>query len=205
MKIWSAMSVVLTVTLVLIGCSDPEMAAQLKTAKASLTALEADNAKMKEDIENLDIGLANVKQMVDTANSRFSLEVENVKTSAAKLDTDLRELSQIKTRLVAAEQDLNKLRSELQNAKAFSRNASQLTPSPAVSTGNTQKIGSYYDVSSNERPEQPSNLAMYEVRKGDTLGSIAKKFGVSVSELQKVNGLRATNLRIGQKLKIPVK
>lgn len=44
----------------------------------------------------------------------------------------------------------------------------------------------------------------YVVRKGDTLGEIAKKFTVTVTELLRVNSIKdAKSLRIGQKLLIP--
>jgi murein DD-endopeptidase MepM/ murein hydrolase activator NlpD len=42
----------------------------------------------------------------------------------------------------------------------------------------------------------------YTVVKGDTLFSIARRFGMSVAELQQVNGLTSPNLRIGQALKV---
>lgn len=38
---------------------------------------------------------------------------------------------------------------------------------------------------------------------GDTLGSIAQKYGISVSTLQKMNGLEGNFLSINQKLVIP--
>jgi len=40
----------------------------------------------------------------------------------------------------------------------------------------------------------------YTVRKGDTLGKIAKKKGVSVSKLKAMNHLRGTALKVGRKL-----
>lgn len=42
----------------------------------------------------------------------------------------------------------------------------------------------------------------YKVKKGDTLGYIAKKFHCTVKQLQKWNNLKTTNLRIGQSLRI---
>ena len=44
----------------------------------------------------------------------------------------------------------------------------------------------------------------YVVKKGDSLYSISKKYGVSVSEITKLNNLSGTNLSIGQELLIPV-
>jgi len=45
---------------------------------------------------------------------------------------------------------------------------------------------------------------IYTVKKGDSLSKIARKYGVSVSEIVKVNGISNPNLiSIGQKIKIP--
>jgi LysM repeat protein len=47
---------------------------------------------------------------------------------------------------------------------------------------------------------------IYKVKSGDTLSTIAKKFGVSTKEIIKANNLKKPYLlRVGQKLKIPVK
>jgi peptidoglycan endopeptidase LytF len=43
----------------------------------------------------------------------------------------------------------------------------------------------------------------YTVRRGDTLGHLALKFGVSQSELKKANGLKNSSLRSGQVLMVP--
>ncbi len=46
------------------------------------------------------------------------------------------------------------------------------------------------------------NLTWYRIRQGDTLGGIARKFGVSVRQLRRWNGLRGNNIRAGRRLKI---
>ena len=51
----------------------------------------------------------------------------------------------------------------------------------------------------------PSVPDVYEVKKGDSLYVISKKFGVPVSEIKKKNNLRGNNLRIGQKLTLGAK
>ena len=48
----------------------------------------------------------------------------------------------------------------------------------------------------------PNSPAFYEVRKGDYLGLIAKKFGVTVNELRSANSLSSDVLRIGQELRL---
>lgn len=43
---------------------------------------------------------------------------------------------------------------------------------------------------------------VYKVRSGDYLGKIAQKYGVSISQIKRWNGLRSNDLRIGQRLTI---
>jgi membrane-bound lytic murein transglycosylase D len=43
----------------------------------------------------------------------------------------------------------------------------------------------------------------YRIRRGDTLGTIARRFGVSVAELQRANGIRGHAIHAGQRLDIP--
>ncbi len=50
----------------------------------------------------------------------------------------------------------------------------------------------------------PQNVT-HTVRKGETLFSISKRYGVSVQELTKHNSLRGSGLQAGQKLRIPQK
>lgn len=46
---------------------------------------------------------------------------------------------------------------------------------------------------------------VYSVQSGDTLSKISDKFKVSVKAIQSANNLTTTRIRVGQKLKIPVK
>ena len=43
----------------------------------------------------------------------------------------------------------------------------------------------------------------YTVRKGETIGEIAENFGIGLSVLKRHNGLKSSNIRAGQKLRIP--
>ena len=52
-------------------------------------------------------------------------------------------------------------------------------------------------------PTSESKINTYTVKSGDSLYSIAKKYGISVDELKKANGLTTNNLSLGQKLVIP--
>ena len=50
-----------------------------------------------------------------------------------------------------------------------------------------------------------SQSKIHVVRSGDTLSTIAERYGVGVSQLMKTNGLRNKVIRVGQKLIIPAK
>jgi membrane-bound lytic murein transglycosylase D len=42
----------------------------------------------------------------------------------------------------------------------------------------------------------------HKVRSGETLGAVSAKYGVSVAEIQRINGLRSTKIYVGQRLKV---
>lgn len=79
------------------------------------------------------------------------------------------------------------------------------TPAPAAYDAHQEKPAP--KATPEKKPEpKPATPTTYTVRSGDTLSKIAKKFGVTVSQLQKANNLgTSTNIRISQKLKIPAK
>ncbi len=43
----------------------------------------------------------------------------------------------------------------------------------------------------------------YRVRRGETLASIARRYGISVAELKRINGLKGNAIYVGQRLKVP--
>ena len=52
--------------------------------------------------------------------------------------------------------------------------------------------------------QQRITLHHYRIKRGDTLGGIAQRHGVSVEQLKKANNLRSTRVRVGRTLVIPV-
>ena len=89
----------------------------------------------------------------------------------------------------------------------------------AVFTSNEDKIYAYteYDFGKREKAFSPANAVAsadsttystqtktkyHTVRKGETLGGISGKYGVSLTSLKKWNGLKSNNIAVGRKLKI---
>ena len=53
-------------------------------------------------------------------------------------------------------------------------------------------------------PAKRQSADSYVVRRGDTLGKIARQYGTSVTTLMRSNDLRSTTIRVGQRLVVPV-
>ncbi|MDX2009382.1 MAG: penicillin-insensitive murein endopeptidase [Myxococcaceae bacterium] len=69
--------------------------------------------------------------------------------------------------------------------------------------GRAQELGRRVAPLLAERPEQ--NLALHRIRKGDTLGGIATRYGSSVTAIKKASGLSSNLLRVGRVLKVPLR
>jgi len=69
-------------------------------------------------------------------------------------------------------------------------------------TGSNLKVGQVLKIP-NKSGNNPDNMFMYTVKKGDSLWNIAKVYGTSVEEIKRINYLTNNNLYIGQVLRIP--
>lgn len=57
---------------------------------------------------------------------------------------------------------------------------------------------------SKPKPKPKPTSKTHTVRKGDTLYGLAKRYGTTVSKIQKANGISGSTIRIGQRLRIPL-
>lgn len=55
-----------------------------------------------------------------------------------------------------------------------------------------------------QTPESKSKNVRYTVRKGDNLGSIARKYGVTTDEIKSWNGIRNNVIRVGERITIKI-
>lgn len=82
------------------------------------------------------------------------------------------------------------------NPMLITSNSPRLVTPPRVATPPVRR-----PVSS-PRPK-PKPIVRHLVKKGDTLYSLGRRYGTSVSSIQRANGISGTNIRLGQTLKIP--
>lgn len=66
-------------------------------------------------------------------------------------------------------------------------------------TSNMLSVGQVLKLPMQDKVEE---IVMYTVQKGDSLYSIAKKFGITVDEIKSLNNLTSNNLAIGEQLMI---
>jgi LysM repeat protein/lipoprotein-anchoring transpeptidase ErfK/SrfK len=59
------------------------------------------------------------------------------------------------------------------------------------------------NTSASALPQPENRFTVYEVKRGDALILIGKRFGVTVAQIKEFNGLKDDKIRIGQVLKIP--
>jgi len=71
----------------------------------------------------------------------------------------------------------------------------------SIVTQKNQQIASLKNV--NPQIARNSGTFRYKVKRGDSLGKIAGKYGTSVSKIKRANGLKSSTIRVGQRLKIP--
>jgi membrane-bound lytic murein transglycosylase D len=73
-----------------------------------------------------------------------------------------------------------------------------------VPAGSRDAFQAAYDRLPGERKPDRQLASQYRVQRGDTLGAIASRFGVSVASLQRANSLpRADRIHVGQVLEVP--
>jgi LysM repeat protein len=70
------------------------------------------------------------------------------------------------------------------------------TPPPSTDTGTTPTNPT------DTKPNPPANATFHTVIKGDTLFSISRRYGITVDELSRLNGLTGTVISIGQVLRV---
>ena len=57
-------------------------------------------------------------------------------------------------------------------------------------------------VKSSKSDKRSSGAKYHTVRRGDTIGGIARKYGTTAAKIRKLNGLRKDTIRVGQKLRV---
>lgn len=76
---------------------------------------------------------------------------------------------------------------------------------PSVQKAATRTSKSKTSSKSSAKTAKASKPTTHKLKKGDSLSSLSKKYGVSVAEIKRANGMKSDNLRAGETIKIPSK
>lgn len=101
-----------------------------------------------------------------------------------------------------AEQSAPKESKNSTSANAQASSATSSKKSAASATSGRKSTSSKSSQKSSQKKTAPKS---HNIKSGENLTTIAKKYGVTVNDLRKANGLSGDNIRAGQTLKIPAK
>lgn len=142
-----------------------------------------DKLKLKSDGKSSTSTKSNSKEETKAEQTHKVKKGETLSSIADKYGVtvdDLRSWNNIKGNNIAADQNL----------KVYSDKKASSSKSDKSNKNDKKKS------------EKKSNKT-HKVKKGETLGQIAEKYGVGLSKLKKANGISGTNIQVGQTLKIP--
>ena len=71
-----------------------------------------------------------------------------------------------------------------------------------VTVDNSTKSSSGSSSNTKSTKQKSPTVKTHVVKKGETLSSVARKYGCTVNDIKKWNGLKSNNIKVGQKLKI---
>ena len=161
----------------------------------ALPALQAQSGDRNvRYIENLTAQLTQVVRTVQDENARLEMKVSELQRQVKELAAKNKEMEQEMQRLKrqsAAEAEARE--AQLREISKQIKRLASLPPPAPVTPG--KKSDSGFN----------QNYEIFEVPKGATLSAIAKAYNVSVQSIKRANNMKDNNLRVGQKLKIPVK
>ncbi len=172
--------------IVLTTAGAPTAPAEDQTIGQQVSILDERLSKLRADVDALQLNQQQIQQDIKQLQAQVA-EVHQSGPSASVNDLQALE-ARVKALDAARETDrkviLDQLAKELASLSGSHAGGSSGASSPSPG---------------------PANGNEYVVQKGDTLTSIAKNNGVTISDLRKANNLTSDSLKVGQKLVLPSK
>jgi LysM repeat protein len=187
----SRLWVILAMMLALPGCVTKESYTQQVNRTTNLQRLLADEEKHSSD---LNAEVARLKSQV------ADLEAQN------KLISD--QLKDARTQVVRSLEEVGRLQEEVQSHRASVKSKRQgVAPAP---TEPPDRLGElqFEKLGSNKKQAKTSKAmsaertgsGYHEVKRGDTLFNIAKRYKTDVKTLKELNGLTSDDIQLGERL-----
>lgn len=142
-----------------------------------------------------------LNMVTDTVQVNQMMHFEQISQILSISTDEIRALNpQYKMDIVPGNVSRQTLRLPMNAALAFHCNSDSICSYRAndflVNTRRTVEVGNYASASGKSR------VVTHKVRRGETLGKVAQRYGVTSAQVKKWNGLRKNTLKSGQRLRI---
>lgn len=166
----------------------------------SLCAQQRSSSGSARYAEELTAALSRQVRTVQDENARLEMQLAELERRFVSVERENKELAETVLQLkrqaaaesAARDEQIRKLSDQIVKLASLPPPAPPAPPVPPPHKKGTQKA----DFSEYEE---------YVVVQGATLSAIASAYNVSIADIKKANNLKSDVLRIGQKLRIPVK
>lgn len=178
--------ILLVCTLLLVGCTS-NFTALRGNQDSAIHDLRLEIADLKHALHGTEVEVKLLEERMEGASQSDDLKMKIValEKSLDKLSHDIRSLSNFSTQTTAAltvyRNQISAIDDKLSEISKLRSTLSQLSKPMSIET------------------------ASYQVRAGDSLEKIARKFQVSVENLKQENNLSSDKIVVGQQIAIPSK
>lgn len=149
----------------------------------------------------------NIPDATDTVQVSRNLHFEQIADICGVNLDEIKSLNpQYKKSIIPGESKSQTLRLPMNSISTFLDRQDTIYAHRSNELFKNRKVVAVNDTRSNTRNSKTSsasgNATYHKIRSGENLGSIASKYGVTVSQLKSWNGLRNNNIAAGKRLKI---
>lgn len=137
---------------------------------------------------------------------RYDVDADDIKkwnglrSNKLKRGKTLKIIKYTRTRVVKDDSTATSSTSQLTIADSTSKStADTVKPTPK------KESKPAYQETKPKKKEKKSQYTTHKVRKGESLGKIAQRYGVTIKQIQRANNIKGTKIKAGQRLKIPKK
>jgi LysM repeat protein len=170
--------------------------------------LLAGNPLQAQDVRTDVAALRNEVARLGESQKQLQARMEELQAQVAQARVPQAEpkAAALEQKLAALEQQVAALTAALtQEAQARQKANDDLVKSVAKELAGGGRSGGGGVANPVPVVEPGYELREIDVQKGDTLSAIARAAGTTIEKLRQINGLKTDTLRLGQKLKVPVK
>lgn len=183
---------------------DMPLVASAETAEASATDTDPEESALPVASASASKGMRTVTHKVKPGESlasiaeTYSVTPEQIKSWNRLRRNAVRTGQLLRINTASAEGETETLTADAGVAPTRGEHTWQ----PAASAASSKKSAS--SKKKTAKAKTPATQK-HKIKRGESLSSISKKYGVSIAELKRANGMKGDNLRAGNTLKIPAK